>query len=265
MSVCCEWGAWGVRSLLPVADVFIIVDVLSFSTCVDVAVSRGATVWPYAWKNDSARRFAAERGALLADKRGDKYSLSPGSLRELPFGAQLVLPSPNGATLSLAATGRPTMCGCLRNAAAVAKAAGSYGPRVAVIPAGERWPDDSLRPCFEDWIGAGAIIEHLPGARSPEAEAALAAWQTARPRLLEQLRVCPSGQELIERGFPQDVGIAGEVNVSLSTPTMKEGAYVGACTFDPRDISSARRRARFGGGGWRNKWTVCGLSVTRGA
>jgi len=180
----------------------------------------------YAWKDDSARRFATERGALLAGKRGDKFSLSPGSLRELPAGARLVLPSPNGATLSLAAAGRPTMCGCLRNAAAVAKAAGSYGPRVAVIPAGERWPDDTLRPCFEDWIGAGAIIEQLPGTRSPEAEAALAAWQSARLKLLELLRVCPSGQELIERGFPQDVEIAGEVNVSLSAPTMKEGAYV---------------------------------------
>ena len=164
----CEWGEWGVRSLLPTTDVFIIVDVLSFSTCVDIAVSRGATVWPYRWKDESARQFARAKGALLAGKRGDRYSLSPASLGELPADSQLVLPSPNGATLSLATAGKPTLCGCLRNASAVARAALSLGKHIAVIPAGERWPDDSLRPCFEDWIGGGAIIEHLPEPRSPE-------------------------------------------------------------------------------------------------
>jgi 2-phosphosulfolactate phosphatase len=223
----CEWSEWGVRSLLPAAEVFIIVDVLSFSTCVEIAVSRGATVWPYRWKDESARQFARGKRALLAGKRGDRYSLSPASLRELPPDSQLVLPSPNGATLSLATASKPTLCGCLRNASAVARAALSLGEHIAVIPAGERWPDDSLRPCFEDWIGAGAIIEHLPARHSPEADAALAAWRSTRPRLLEQLRDCPSGRELIERGFPQDVEIAGEVNVSSCVPVLCDGAFRG--------------------------------------
>jgi len=109
--IACEWGEWGVRSLLTVADVFIIVDVLSFSTCVDIAVSRGATVWPYPWKDGSARQFARAKGALLAGKRGDRYSLSPASLGDLPADSQLVLLSPNGATLSLATAGKPTLGG----------------------------------------------------------------------------------------------------------------------------------------------------------
>lgn len=221
----CEWGEWGVQSLLSTADVLIIVDVLSFSTCVEIAVSRGATVWPYPWKDDSARQFARAKGALLAGKRGDRYSLSPASLGDLPADSQLVLPSPNGAALSLATASKPTLCGCLRNASAVARAALHLGRHIAVIPAGERWPDDSLRPCFEDWIGAGAIIEHLPGERSPEAEAALAAWRSAQPRLPAGLRDCPSGRELIERGFPQDVEMAGEVNVSSCVPVLCEGAF----------------------------------------
>jgi len=35
----------------------------------------------------------------------------------------------------------------------------------------------------------------------------------------------PSGQELIERGFPQDVEVAGEVNVSSCVPVLREGDY----------------------------------------
>jgi hypothetical protein len=37
----CEWGAKGIEVLGPHAAVLVIVDVLSFSTAVDVAVSRG--------------------------------------------------------------------------------------------------------------------------------------------------------------------------------------------------------------------------------
>jgi len=52
------------------ADVLIIVDVLSFSTCVEVAVSRGARVFPYRWKDETAREYATQVGAELAVQRG---------------------------------------------------------------------------------------------------------------------------------------------------------------------------------------------------
>src|SRR5215208_547495 len=54
----CEWGERGVATLAPNVDAIIIVDILCFSTCVDIGTSHGALVYPYRWKDDSAERFA---------------------------------------------------------------------------------------------------------------------------------------------------------------------------------------------------------------
>ncbi len=98
-----EWGAEGVRRLAPRSHVVVIVDVLSFTTCVDVAVSRDAVVFPYRYKDDSAITFAQAVGALLAGKRGQVPSLSPDSLLTLAPHSRLVLPSPNGSTCTVIA------------------------------------------------------------------------------------------------------------------------------------------------------------------
>jgi 2-phosphosulfolactate phosphatase len=224
----CEWGEKGVRHLVWGADVVIIVDVLSFSTCVEIANSRGAIVFPYRWKDESAAAFAASVNADLAGARRDgcAYSLSPATLIDIPAGARLALPSPNGSTLSLATGPTLTLTACLRNCRAVATAAAKYGSCIAVIPAGERWDDGSLRPAFEDLVGAGAVISHLEGSLSPEARAALSIYLDAKPDLRRALKQCGSGRELIERGFEQDVEIASELDVSECAPTLVDGAYI---------------------------------------
>jgi 2-phosphosulfolactate phosphatase len=227
-AVRCEWGAHGIAALAPDSDVIIIVDVLSFSTCVDVAVGNGALVYPYQWHDPSAEHFAAAQQALLARARQPAtagYSLSPASLRGIPAGTRLVLPSPNGATLSHATGTTPTIAGCLRNARSVAQMAETIGSRISVIAAGERWPDGSLRPAVEDWLGAGAIIAHLSGARSPEAELAERAFRDTQADLAWFLGQCGSGNELIGTGFPEDVQIAAALNVSDCAPILREGAY----------------------------------------
>jgi 2-phosphosulfolactate phosphatase len=221
----------GIAALDPSSDVIVIVDVLSFSTCVDIAVGRGASVLPYPWRDASADRFAAEQLAILAQPRRSAtagFSLSPASLRSIPASTRLVLPSPNGATLSRATGTTPTIAGCLRNARAVARLARASGGRVSVIAAGERWPDGSLRPAIEDWLGAGAIIAHLGGARSPEAELACRAFQAAEHQLPWYLGQCGSGRELIERGYADDVALAAEVDVSDCAPLLHQGAYTRA-------------------------------------
>ena len=217
-----EWGEHGVATLAPISDVVIVVDVLSFSTSVEIAVNRGAMVYPFRWRDDRAVDYAASVSAVLAVNRPHSgYSLSPTSLMDIPNGYRIVLPSPNGATLTLAAKPTPVIAGCLRNARAVALATGRYGRKIAVIAAGERWKDDgSLRPSFEDLIGAGAIINWLAGAKSPEAVAAEAAFRAVEPRLGDVLRQCGSGKELITQGFANDVILASELNVSECVPVL---------------------------------------------
>ena len=134
----CEWGWQGLRTLAAISDVVIIVDVLSFSTAVDMAVARGGVILPYPFKDGSAAEYAGSVGAHLASpSRGFGFSLSPASMRDLPFGYRLVLPSPNGAALSFSADHPIVLAACLRNAAAVARAAIGLGRTIAVIPAGE--------------------------------------------------------------------------------------------------------------------------------
>jgi 2-phosphosulfolactate phosphatase len=223
----CEWGLSGVTQLAPISDVIIIVDVFSFSTCVEIATNRGAIIFPYRGSVEGATEFAQAVNAELAAKWGGTgYSLSPHSLVQVPAGLRLVLPSPNGSTLSLSTGPTPTLAGCLRNYQAVAAAASTYGQKIAVIPAGERWrADGSLRPAYEDWLGAGAIISQLHGRLSPEARAARAAFCDAQADLAQLLGQCPSAQEHIELGLPENVTLAGALNCSVCVPQLVDNAY----------------------------------------
>lgn len=225
-----EWGGRGLDALGPTSNVVIVVDVLSFSTCVEIAAAHGAYVLPYRYRDETAVQYAAEQGAVLASKErtaANGYSLSPASLVAIPQGTRLVLPSPNGSILSMrGAHYATTLTACLRNARAVAGYAVRCGGTIAVIAAGELWNDGSLRPAWEDLIGAGAVIAHLPGTRSPEARAACDAFLQAKDQLPRLLRECSSGRELIEKGFAADVELAAKLDVSTCVPFLKDKAYV---------------------------------------
>ncbi len=120
----------------------------------------------------------------------------------------------------------PTLAGCLRNCQAVAEFAQKYGSKIAVIPAGERWEDGTLRLAYEDLIGAGAILSYLHGSFSPEAEIAVSAFHAVNKNLLAYFKKSSSGKELIARGFESDVEIATALNVSDCVPLFVKNAYV---------------------------------------
>jgi 2-phosphosulfolactate phosphatase len=223
----CEWGAQGVAALEG-CRTFIVVDVLSFSTCVAVAAARGVQVVPCRSNDGEAAELADRLQASLAGRRGAGYSLSPASLVNAPRGMLLVLPSPNGATVCLdaAARGR-VLAGCLRNRSAVARRAADLGGPFGIIPAGERWSDGTLRPAYEDLVAAGAIAQELPGTRSPEAAMAVSVFEAGSSRLRDSLLSCSSGRELVERGFSEDVLMAAELDVEAVAPELVQGRFAG--------------------------------------
>ncbi len=256
-----DWGPAGAATLG--ADVVVVVDVLSFSTAVTVAVDRGTRVIPCPWSDERAAALAAAHGATLAVGRLEATragavvapSLSPAGLLVAPSVPRLVLPSPNGSSIAavladagagvaagclrnaraavLADAGAGVAAGCLRNARAVAghvARAVTAGQSVAVVAAGERWADGSLRPCLEDHLGAGAVLAHLratgPGdGFSPEASAAATLFDASRADLGRLLRECVSGRELVGSGFGADVVVAAELDACTTVPVLVGGAF----------------------------------------
>jgi len=234
-----DWGLAGARALTADAqagDIAVVVDVLSFTTTLAVAVEAGIEVYPYPWAVADAPVYAEERGAVLA--RGRRAGLADGSVSLSPASfdggsgiGRVVLPSPNGSAISfaLADAGVQVVGACLRNASAVGRWLSARTGRLSVVAAGERWPDGSLRPAAEDLWGAGAVLTAL-GARdtSPEARLAVAAYDAVRGDLTTALTTCASGRELVGAGFPRDVEIAAAVDVSEVVPVLAGEAFTDA-------------------------------------
>ncbi len=236
-----DWGLSGAAELVRVCSVLVVVDVLSFTTSVEVAVSRGTRVHPFPWGAQAAE-YAARVGAVAAVGRGTvdpghPWSLSPAALRAAPVVPDLVLPSPHGSAICSAAssTGVSVATACLRNATAVggwllAQGYGSAERPIGVIAAGERWSDGTLRPCVEDQLGAAAVLDALvtaPGGLSVEAAVVLAGLGGI-PHIPAAVRGCVSGRELIGRGFGADVEIAARVGISTTVPVLRNGVIAAA-------------------------------------
>jgi len=240
-----DWGPVGADAVAPGASYVAVVDVLSFTTTLTVAIEQGISVLPYRWRDDSAVAVARLHGAMLAVLRSQagpgQITLSPESILNTDLEAakidRLVLPSPNGSAISarLADAGATVVGVCLRNAAVAAEwvAERAAGRPVAVVAAGERWPDGSLRPAVEDLWGAGAFLAALAEADggagfSPEALTAVAAYRGVADRLATALPESVSGRELRVNGFAGDVTVAAAVGAGPVVPVLRDGWFVPA-------------------------------------
>jgi 2-phosphosulfolactate phosphatase len=231
-----DWGPTGAAAIAEGADVAVVVDVLSFTTTLCVAIERGMTVLPYRWKDERAAAYAEERAATLAVGRlegralppSEAVSLSSAAMSHVSDVSRIVLPSPNGSSVSfgLADSGATVVGACLRNRTATASWLLAHGGTVAVVAAGERWPDDSLRPAVEDLWGAGAVLALLPRHDlSPEARLAADAFLAVENSLVDAVHGCASGLELTAATFGDDVAVAAELDVSAVVPVLADGEF----------------------------------------
>lgn len=237
-----EWGIKAVEHLAEDVECIVIFDIMSFSTCVSIAAESGALLFPYPWKDSTASEYALSKNAVTAnyDRRfsGEGFSLSPQTLLKLKAGDRLVLPSPNGSTVTFKAKSivkdksivkeknsqASIFCASLRNLRATARACQAFS-KILIIPCGEKWADGTLRPSLEDLYAAGGLASLLEDKTlSPEAQAAAAVY---RGISLEQLRDCASAQELIERGFAQDVDLCLQTDVSELACQLIDDAFIG--------------------------------------
>ena len=230
-----DWGPTAAVQLGSGPGTLVIVDVLSFTTAVSVAVERGVAVYPAATERTAvvrAREVCGELAVARSEVTADRpWSLSPAHLGAAPAPERLVLPSPNGSSIAAAVAGT-AVAACLRNATAVgswlAERCICREAPVTVIAAGERWPDGSLRPALEDLLGAGAVLvalaQQMSLVESPEAAAARALYEsTSSPG--DAVRRSASGAELVAAGFGADVEIAVESDASRVVPVRIDGAF----------------------------------------
>jgi 2-phosphosulfolactate phosphatase len=211
-----------------------VVDVLSFTTTLTVAVERGIEVFPFGWRDERAAEYAGENDTVLAVQRQDSAtgqpSLSPASLRDAGDIRRLVLPSPNGSTISsLLAEGGATVVGAsLRNRRAVAewltprcvRQCGRRRPRVGGAVAGR---DDAPRD--RGSLGrAGAVLDAL-GSSGLSSEAAMARDAFSAADLPDAPHACAGGRELTEKGYAADVVVASESDTACVVPMLRGRSF----------------------------------------
>jgi 2-phosphosulfolactate phosphatase len=230
-----DWGVAGAKRAAARSDVVVVVDVLRFTSAVVAAVSAGALVYPYRGNDPAA--FASQTGAELA-RGNSRFSLSPLSYSDCDR-ARVVLPSPNGSTVT-AFAGRscPVFAGALINATAAGKAAAALAAErssgITVIACGERplagWEDErsyEFRPAIEDWLGAGAVLAALGPDYQMTAEAVLGVttFQAVGPMLGALIANSESGLELNEKGRAEDVDFCSRLDTHHIAPLLLDGCF----------------------------------------
>jgi 2-phosphosulfolactate phosphatase len=178
-----DWGTTGLRSVGRGAAVIIVVDVLSYTTAVDLTISHGGTTPG----SNLCREAATFAGAVVL----------AGCLRNASAVGERARAWASGRPIAVIAAGDPVADGSVRNAVEDLLGAG------AILAALDPSAAVSAPRC------------------SPEAAAARAAFMSARYRMVEHVGRCAGGLDLIERGWAEDVDIAAAVDVSRTVPILR--------------------------------------------
>ncbi|MER6526101.1 2-phosphosulfolactate phosphatase [Streptomyces sp. NPDC001508] len=242
-----DWGIDAAQLAASRGDAVVIVDALSFSTTVILAVAHGAAVLPLARAElertpDLAELEAEHRARLLANDPADRQLGDVlTDVGKIQPGDRVIVPSQNGGTICSAITDAPAAAiGSFRNRTATAEwgarllAAGTVG-RLTLVAAGSSWSQmgsrNALRPCIEDGVAAGAVAAALRDSGlglSVEASAMAAAFDDVHSNhdIATWLRDTVTGRWLKSLdGPPDDVIDAGRLDASPVVPSLAPDGF----------------------------------------
>lgn len=233
-----DWGLRGARNAAARGDIVVIVDVLSFSSAVISATQKGVILYPYPMRGGewgSAADYAEQLKLELLPGRAEALktgqpSLSPVSFTSEHAGQAFVISSLNGAAcISACADGNPVLVGGLVNAGRIAEEVNRLISKSALnatlVACGEQWGEPRknesiLRPCIEDYLGAGAIISKIEAEKSAEAQVCQAAFEACKGEVRRLVREGSSGRELAQKGYRADVEFSSALDTLDAVPCL---------------------------------------------
>lgn len=207
--------------------VAVVVDVIRATTTITTLVEARATRIVAARSHGHARALrAAYPGALLFGETGGvrpegfDYGNSPIEAAAAPVAGRTVVMATTNGTDALRAAGAAAaaLVGCLRNAAACARAALDAGGErgIVVVCAGREG-----HFAIDDAYTAGAIARHLlDRGRFEPTDSALAALRLADGDALEVFRRSRAGASLVPVGLGDDVVYCAQADRSTAVPAL---------------------------------------------
>ena len=224
----------GEDKYLPVADVWIVIDVLRATTVMTRWFELGGTELYPVRTPDEAKRLVLElreRGSsplLMGEVNGippegfdfgnSPHELNYELIQEHYCG---VMSTTNGtvALLEAASSGSPVLAASMRNSSSVLDYALTIGNRIGLLCSGRK-----RKPSWEDTLCAGAIIEELSSRgdtlMTDSAKIALSLWRNRGDNLHEYVRESEHAIYLEHIGYADDISFCCEFNASSVVPML---------------------------------------------
>lgn len=212
-----------------------VVDCLRATTTIAAALAAGCSAVVPVEEEALARRWAAERGAILAGERacippaGFDLGNSPTAFTpSMIAGREVVLWTTNGsrALARVAEAGAEVLAFALVNAAATAEHLAREGcRRLAIVCAGTEGAFS-----LEDAFAAGALLDRLTGSEGigphfdERATAALLLYRGGREDPRAVLDATAAAAKLRQSGLGTDVGFAAQEDTLNVVPAWRSGA-----------------------------------------
>ena len=207
----------------------IVIDTLRATTAITALLAAGAeAVYPCAGHPEARALAATLPGSVLCGEtngltvNGFDYGNSPTEFQDIDVRGWTVVQSTSNGTraLALTASAEVTYVGCLRNRAAVARAALDAPRGIAIVCSGER---EATAPSVEDSFTAGAVVEALLAADArwtplPGALLARRLFRSFRRSPRAAFADSPHAAHLRRLGFQSDLRFASAMDVESVVP-----------------------------------------------